>query len=96
MMTQFGIDFDAVIADESPARITTGMMVLVKHNAEFIAGRVEFDTDLHIYFISGNDSMPIPLDQSRGSSNIVGKLFAFCPANEINNPFIKFTRLKFT
>lgn len=92
MRKQFGIESDSVIAvlpfNRIP-KIFQGQNLLISDEDLFIAGKVDYDKWVDVFFITGNDGEPFPLD----TAAIVGEIVGYCPMSKTDVHLIEFSKL---
>lgn len=90
LMQKFGVSSGAVVAVAHITEFRKGMPVVAVVNDKFKVGETDYDSILGIYFISGDDGHPIPLDET----NVIGEPVGYCDFNEADNTYIEFSRLE--
>lgn len=89
MKKSFGIDTGAVVAVVPVKKLKADMLVLISDENGFSVGKTEYDNWAGVYFISDEQSNPIPIDEN----NIVGRPVGFCEFSETDKKYIQFSRL---
>lgn len=94
MSEVFGVSFDVVMAIMPAKEVSAGDFLLVNNSAKhtYSFGKVDYDKDLDLYFLIDKD-MPMPLSLSE--VELVGKAFAYCNFEEIDNDELHFKPLIF-
>ena len=92
MIKTFGVKTDAVVAvipgDQLP-EIFQEQNIIISDGDIFTVGKVDYDEWVDVFFFSGNNGEPLPLDEA----NIAGEIVGYCPMSETAKEFIKFNKI---
>ncbi len=90
-MRSFGVQTSAVVAVAKITKPEPGMVVLGSNENQFFIGKTHYDKWTGIYFVEDTKGNPIPFE----IENLLGQPVGFCPASEVENDTIRFSRLSF-
>jgi tetratricopeptide (TPR) repeat protein len=89
LMRKFGIECGAIVAVIPVEEFRAGQTVLVSNEEIFVVAQVEHDNWAKIYFISDENGLPVPLDET----NVIGEPVGYCLMAAADKKFIEFSRL---